>query len=166
MSYTLYKIYYDTELIYLGRTTMKLQDRLRGHFFKKPMMREIDINQVTKIEYAEFETEADMFVYEIFLINKLRPPLNKDDKANDDLTIELPEVEFKPYFCVLLKKWKHQIYLKDIEDKNKREEKNRLAEIFREQKKIKRATLPYEEYQDWLNHQETVVNCRLDKEGW
>ncbi len=39
--FILYKIYDDKGIIYLGRTKQKLQDRLRGHFFKKPMQREI-----------------------------------------------------------------------------------------------------------------------------
>lgn len=145
---------------------MKLQDRLRGHFFKIPHMREIDINQVTKIEYAEFETNADMNVYEIYLINKFKPLLNKDDKTKDHLTIELPEVEFKQYFCPLLDKWKHQIRLKDIEYKNKKEENTRMAEVFRKQRKIKSDTLPYDEYREWLDGQETVINYMLDKSGW
>lgn len=44
----LYKIYYDDVLVYLGRTKQPLQTRLRGHFFKKPMHRVIDIQQVSR----------------------------------------------------------------------------------------------------------------------
>lgn len=102
----LYKIYYGDNLVYLGRTIQPLNDRLRGHFFKKPMYRIIDIDAVTKIEYAEFKTRADMYLYEIYYINKLKPHFNCDDKAKDELTVVLPEIEFKEYECNLIDKWK------------------------------------------------------------
>lgn len=105
----LYKIYYDGVLVYLGRTKQPLQNRLRGHFFKKPMHRVIDINQVTKIEYAEFPTVADMYLYEIYYINRLKPSLNVDDLAHDAITVMLPEVPFIEYNCKLLERWKNEI---------------------------------------------------------
>ena len=37
------------------------------------------------VEYALCETEADMFVYEVYYINRFKPALNKDDKAKDEL---------------------------------------------------------------------------------
>lgn len=105
----LYKIYYGDVLVYLGRTKQPLQNRLRGHFFKKPMHRVIDINQVTKIEYAEFETVADMYLYEIYYINRLKPSLNVDDLAHDEITVTLPKVPFKEYNCPLFERWKNEI---------------------------------------------------------
>lgn len=111
----LYKIYYGDNLAYLGRTNQPLQNRIRGHLFKKPMHRTIDINQVSKIEYAIFLTEADMNLYEIYLINKLKPILNVDDKVRDELTITLPDVEFKRYDCHLWDKWKEEINIKTDE---------------------------------------------------
>ncbi len=107
--FLLYKIYYKSGIVYLGRTKQKLQDRIRGHFFKKPMHRTIDIHLVTNIEYAEFQTEADMNLYEIYYINLLKPPFNLDDKTPDELTIRLPEIEFKTFDCSLMEKWKGQI---------------------------------------------------------
>lgn len=106
---TLYKIYYGKQLVYLGRTKQPLQNRLRGHFFKKPMHRVIDINRVTRIEYAEFPTVADMYLYEIYYINRLKPTLNVDDLANDDITVSLPEVPFIEYTCPLMERWKEEI---------------------------------------------------------
>lgn len=106
---TLYKIYYGETLVYLGRTKQPLQNRLRGHFFKKPMHRVIDINHVTRIEYAEFPTVADMYLYEIYYINRLKPSLNVDDLAKDEITVALPEVPFIKYDCPLLEKWKKEI---------------------------------------------------------
>lgn len=107
--FVLYKIYYPDYVVYLGRTKQPLKDRIRGHVFSKPMHRKIDINQVSRIEYAEFKTEADMNLYEVYYINKLKPPLNVDDKTRDELTITIPEVEFKTYECNLWDKWKSEL---------------------------------------------------------
>lgn len=105
-NYILYKIYYGDELVYIGRTTQNLKDRLRLHFFGKPMVKKIDILRTTKIEYTLCETMADMYLYEIYLINYYKPPINKDDKAKDDLTIVLPEPKFYPYWDSIIDKWK------------------------------------------------------------
>lgn len=112
--YLLYKIYYKSEanedvLVYIGRTKQPLNTRLRGHFFKAPMVREIDIWSVSKIEYASFPTEADMFVMEIILINWYKPLLNKDDKAKDRLTIPFQEAPFVRYECPHIEKWKREL---------------------------------------------------------
>ena len=118
--FTLYRIYYGEHIVYLGRTMQPLQNRIRGHLFKKPMHREICIDQVSKIEYATFQTQADMYLYEIYFINLWRPPLNKDDKASDELTVSLPEVEWKLFTTPLWDKWKREIEEKDTAAANQR----------------------------------------------
>ena len=105
----LYKIYEDDTLVYIGRTHQPLQDRLRGHFFNKPMHRAINIFRTTKIEFAELPTIADLYLYEIYYINKLKPPFNGNDKTHDELTVELPPLEFKEFECKLMDKWKEKI---------------------------------------------------------
>ena len=62
--FILYKIYSENCLLYLGRTKQPLNRRLHNHFFKAPMVRAINIEAVKKIEFVEFETEADMNVME------------------------------------------------------------------------------------------------------
>lgn len=119
--YILYKIYYGDLLVYLGRTKQDLQQRIRGHFLSKPMHRKIDIFNTTKIEYAQFETEADMYLYEVYYINKLHPPLNVDDRAKDNLTVELPDVEWNEFTCKLMDKWKSSL---SREDNKKMYERN------------------------------------------
>ena len=101
----------DTEFIaYIGRTKNDLTQRLRNHFFKHLFQRMIEIGAVSHIDYAEFQTVADMYVAEIILINEYKPPLNVDDKARDKLTlpIALPHLEWtvwmKPH---LMEKWKN-----------------------------------------------------------
>ena len=108
MNYIIYKIYYGNELVYIGRTKQNLKDRLRLHFFCNPLVKKIDIFDTTKIEYTLFNTEADMFLYEVYLINLYHPVLNKDDNAHDDLTIYLPEPQFYPYWDKIIDKWKEK----------------------------------------------------------
>lgn len=121
--FLLYKIYYSGTcgdiVAYLGRTKQPINARLRGHFFKMPMHKMIDIFSISKIEVAECKTEADMFLYEIYYINRFKPALNRDDKAEDELTFTIPELDFQPYNCNLLDKWKNQLRIhEEVEREN------------------------------------------------
>lgn len=133
--FILYKIFYGTTLVYLGRTKQPLANRLRGHFFQKPMHRVIDINLVTAIQYARFRTEADMNLYEIYFILTLHPPLNVDDKTQDYPTVTLPEVEWMNYDPPLMEKWR-----KEIGERMTRYDKIRLLQsaILMEQDNLRR----------------------------
>jgi len=77
--------------------------------FAKPMHRAIDIHNVTRIEYTELSTEADMNLYEIYLINRWKPPLNVDDKALDELTLTLPELQWKEFQPSNWEDWKKHL---------------------------------------------------------
>lgn len=107
--FILYRIWYGNCLVYLGRTKQPLQARIRGHMFAKPMHRAIDIHNVTKIEYTEFQSEADMNLYEIYFINLWKPPLNVDDKAKDELSIVLSNCEWKAFVPKNWEEWKKTI---------------------------------------------------------
>lgn len=133
--FLLYRIWYGEYLAYLGRTKQPLQARIRGHLLKKPMHRAIDIDCVTKIEYAEFQTEADMFLYEIYFINLWKPPLNVDDKSRDNLTVALPAVEWTLFHTSLWEKWKNEIHERDKEYQKKRKREEELFEKKREMRK-------------------------------
>lgn len=129
--FILYRIFYGDNIVYLGRTKQPLQNRIRGHLFKKSMHRSIYINHVSKIEYSEFKTEADMNLYEIYFINLWKPPLNIDDKTEDNLTISLPEVEWKLFKTPLWDKWKREIEESDKQYKMRQEEKKAQFEMER-----------------------------------
>ena len=131
--FTLYKIYYGDDLVYLGRTRQPVNTRLRGHFFKKKFHKVLDIFSVTKIETAETESCADMYLYEIYYINKLHPSLNLNDAAADCLTVSLPELTFTEYHCHLFDKWKGEYLLKQAEyEEKKRLRREKMAEKRRE----------------------------------
>jgi hypothetical protein len=82
--------------------------------FNKPMHRTIDIHNVSKIEYTMLKTEADMNLYEIYFINLWKPPLNVDDKARDELTITLPDLEWKEFIPTNWDDWKKQLSSDDM----------------------------------------------------
>lgn len=126
--YTLYRIYYDDVIVYLGRTMQPLRSRIRGHLFKKPMHRAISIDQVSKIEYATFQSEADMFLYEIYYINLWKPALNRDDKAPDALSVSLPDVSWQLFSTHLWEKWKNEIAAMDAADEERRRRKSKAIE--------------------------------------
>lgn len=111
--FLIYRIWYGNCLVYVGRTKQPLQSRIRGHLFSKPMHRTVNIEQVTKIEYAELGSEADMNLYEIYYILRLHPPLNVDDKARDDLSVTLPELEWKAFTTPLWEGWRQEIAKQD-----------------------------------------------------
>lgn len=81
-------------------------------------MRKIDLSQTTLVETVELSTRADMYVYEVFYINKIKPLLNRDDKAKDNLIIELPELNWqtvdnvKEHTIKSLKREKHPLHEK------------------------------------------------------
>lgn len=148
--FTLYRIYYGDNLVYLGRTKQPLQNRIRGHLFKKPMHRELHIEQISKIEYSTFQTEADMYLYEIYFINLWHPPLNRDDKATDNLTVTLPPVEWKLFETKLWDKWKREIEESNAADEAERKKRLVIFEKDREMRR-KRMTglITEEEYWDF-----------------
>ena len=151
VKHTLYKIYYNIGLVYVGRTNQPLNARLRGHFKKTPMMRQIEIEAVTLIESVEVPTEADMYVYEIYLINKHKPCLN-GNIGKGELTAELPELEFKPYTCKLLDKWKAELVESDKAYNDRKAEKRRRMEEKRAQRiksrvQLENGEITVEEYQ-------------------
>lgn len=113
------------------------------------MMRELFIDQISRIEYATFKTQADMFLYEIYFINLWHPPLNKDDKAKDELTVFLPEVEWKLFETPLWDKWKKEIHDKDNEEERVRERNAiKAKEITKLKEKRRKGEITEEEYWD------------------
>jgi hypothetical protein len=146
VKHILYKIYYYEDCIYLGRTEQPIANRLRGHFFSKPMHRKIHLPSVSRIEVAECNSTADMYLYEVYYINLLKPPLNLDDKANDELSVELPELNFLEYKPKLYDKWLQQIL---YEQKNE-DELIYARNIWKEKRDSMRNILRGDQWIEWL----------------
>ena len=136
--FILYKIYFGDDLAYLGRTRQPLKRRLHGHFFKKKFHKCIDIFKVTRIEFAELQSCADMYLYEIYYINLLRPLLNCNDLAPDNLTVALPEIIFDVFECDLMEKWcaEYETKMAEYEEKKRiRREMMREKRLLLQQQK-------------------------------
>jgi excinuclease UvrABC nuclease subunit len=81
----LYLLYNDNlELMYIGKSK-KLETRI---------VNSLCIKGMTHFRTAFTETLSDMSVYEVYYISKLKPPLNKESKHIDELTLKLPELTF------------------------------------------------------------------------
>ncbi len=127
----LYRIYYGNSIVYVGRTKQKLTDRIRGHLFSKPMHRTIHIEQVSKIEYSELQTEADMNLYEIYYILTLHPAFNVDDKTKDYPTVNLPPLEWIEFHTPLWQKWQEEVRVRDSEHQQAYERIKMISEDIR-----------------------------------
>lgn len=92
--FTLYKVFYEEGLVYIGRTIQPLSRRLKDHYCRKHRLKELSQERITRVEYATCESLSDLYVYEVFYINRLKPILNKDDKAHDSLNLELPPLQW------------------------------------------------------------------------
>lgn len=136
--YTLYRIYYGDQIVYIGRTKQPLQNRIRGHLYQKPMHRTIDIEQVSKIEYTELPTEADMNLYEIYYILTLKPLLNVDDKTKDYPTVTLPELVWSEFRTKLWEKWKVELVEKQNDFDRKIRRRKEILEKMRVLRSMRR----------------------------
>lgn len=86
-------------VIYVGRTK-DIVKRMEQHFSKGHLPEEC-YTSVNKVYYTEFNSFTDMAMYEIYLINALKPKYNTTDKdiENEDFISEfgVPEKHWKRY---------------------------------------------------------------------
>lgn len=147
-----YRIYYGEELVYIGRTSQPLQNRIRTHIMGTPMVRKLEIDKISKIEYANLKTEADMFLYEIYFINLWHPKLNRDDKAKDELTVSLPDVEWKEFSTKLWENWKLKAKDQTTEAQLRKETRAQLMSKREEMRnKWKSGEISEEEYHEFID---------------
>lgn len=79
------------DLLYVGKSS-KLDYRLYSHFYKA---REPWKDQVSKIDAHCFSNEADMHVYEMYLVTKYSPVFNRHASCSDTPSFVLPELTFE-----------------------------------------------------------------------
>jgi len=114
---SLYRIIYPSPsgeyIAYIGRSNKDLTRRLRHHFVSShKFQKKLKLCKETRVEVAEFETVADMYVAEIAYINIEKPLFNVDDKAPDELTLQvnLSTVEWTDWGKAhLLEKWRKEV---------------------------------------------------------
>ena len=156
-----YRIYYGEELVYIGRTSQPLQNRIRTHIMGIPMVRKLEIDKISKIEYINLKTEADMFLYEIYFINLWHPKLNRDDKAKDELTVSLPDVEWKEFSTKLWENWKQKVKDQTTEAQLRKETRAQLMSKRQEMRdKWKSGEISEEEYYEFIDEFHLLIQGR------
>lgn len=97
------------DIIYIGRTK-DLEQRMTTHFSNGHLPQNC-YNSVSKVYYTEFDNYADMCMYEIYLINTLKPKFNT--QYNKDNSVYVSE------FKVPDKKWyRYNIGYSSVSDYN------------------------------------------------
>ena len=115
-------------VIYIGRTK-HINIRMRQHFQNGHLDKEC-YDQTKYIEFTEFDSGGDMYIYEIYLICKYKPKFNTEFKLmNTSLSLEEPS--FKTYDKV--KKYdKRNKVKKDISSKSIKIKNNKTKIILTE----------------------------------
>jgi hypothetical protein len=83
------------EIIYIGRTNGTLANRFEKHSH----LSQECYDEIKQKKFIDLKTAADLFVYETYYINKIKPKYNIDSKAEDELSPELvlPEYALRAY---------------------------------------------------------------------
>ena len=101
----IYKLFdKDKNLIYVGKSTSSLYERIIGSSNER---------QAEYCKCCEIKSKAETCIYELYYINMLMPPLNKDCKHGDGFSFELEPLKFCDFI---------QIY-KDTKEERKRKQK-------------------------------------------
>ena len=145
-----YRIFYKNDIVYVGRTN-DLTRRMSQHFRSL----DIDIDKVSKIEYAELETESDMNLYELYYILKYKPSLNRKDFAKDTLTIQLDDLQFTQFYSHLEQQWREAAHKKKEKLIEKQSKLETLKQIVKEDK-IELKSLAKEQYLNLYGEQNEV----------
>ena len=80
----------DEQIIYVG-STEDLHKRLKQHF-EHGHLCDYCYNQVLYVDYAEFSTRTEAYMYEQYEIARLQPEYNTNGKVDEEIQLE--------YFCL------------------------------------------------------------------
>ena len=149
--FLVYRIYDNNGVFYVGRTSQTLKARMRQHMAVSNVAGDIphiNPNSVKKIEYAICASEADMCLYEVYYINLFHPSLNVDAKAEDCLTVTLPELKWLGYqFYREIEEWKVLYADAELGIKSTRQKMNHLDSLISEyDRKLNDGLITREEY--------------------
>lgn len=84
----------DEEIIYVG-STEDLHKRLKQHF-EHGHLGDYCYNQVLYVDYAEFKTRTEAYMYEQYEITKLQPQFNENGKIDEKLDLEYFSIVKEP----------------------------------------------------------------------
>ena len=87
-----YRYIYKDEVIYVGKSDSNIGSRIKAHSKEdrfQPFLGECEIS------YAKLANPALTTIYETYLINKYKPKLNMAMKYDDEISFELPELDWQ-----------------------------------------------------------------------
>ncbi|AGI11802.1 hypothetical protein X915_gp119 [Bacillus phage vB_BanS-Tsamsa] len=97
-------------VLYIGRTN-DLKRRLENeHFSKYGHLPKECYDKCATIEFMEFDSESEMKVYELYLINRYSPQYNVMENRNDNFTFILKEDWTKVKNNDIINKKEYKIY--------------------------------------------------------
>jgi len=99
MGYYLYRFNdIDKNIIYIGRTN-SIDSRLKQHFSENGHLPKECYEEVFSIDYAEVDTKNEMYLYEIYLIDLIKPKWNTANIYNEpSMDLRLPDLNWKRFF--------------------------------------------------------------------
>lgn len=89
--------FFDKNLvcIYVGKAT-NIISRFMSHKTHGNLPKEC-YNSIKYVDYTVLDTETEATIYELYYIAKLCPKYNTKDKPDKPISMELPELTFKPF---------------------------------------------------------------------
>ncbi|UGO50977.1 GIY-YIG nuclease family protein [Bacillus phage vB_BanS_Nate] len=101
------------EVIYVGRTNNLKRRMTYEHFSKYGHLPQQCYQECGTVEFMEIESETEMKIYELYLINKYNPKYNVIENKNDDFTFNLEEhwTEYKNNDIISKKEYKVYSYI-------------------------------------------------------
>lgn len=164
--FLIYRIYDENGVFYVGRTTQTLKARMRQHMTitkETGELPHIDPSVVRRIEFAKCESEADMCLYEVYYINLLKPYMNADAKAQDRLTVTLPELKWHPYlFCTELQEWERIYRSSQMEQELRRQKSAQLDALITDyEQKLSKGLITEEEFFALVNQSSQIYASQI-----
>lgn len=80
------------EVIYIGKAR-DLEKRIHSHTH----LSDECYKETKKVEYLQFNTDTEMIIAEVYLINKFKPKYNKSSKGKSVLTYVIAEIDNKKW---------------------------------------------------------------------
>jgi integrase len=142
----IYRLYdKNKKILYVGKTINNINSRIRSHFTNHKGYKRLNQLWRRKIKYFDYtivENEAELGIYEIYLINKLKPEYNLKDKWKGSINFRLPKLQFEDMETAESVAGTYR--------KNKKIMENKYYELKRKKEEIKNKIIDVKLNQDYI----------------
>jgi integrase len=142
----IYRLYdKNKKILYVGKTINNINSRIRSHFTNHKGYKRLNQLWRHKIKYFDYtivENEAELGIYEIYLINKLKPEYNLKDKWKGSINFRLPKLQFEDMETAESVAGTYR--------KNKKIMENKYYELKRKKEEIKNKIIDVKLNQDYI----------------